>query len=182
MALFPLGILSAAGAGGVAPIPDFDLLETQILGSTQASVVFSSLGAYSPTYKHLQLRVVYTDSSSASNLRFNGDSGSNYSIHQLFADGTSTGSGGASSQTSLFLPITTNSSTEFGAYITDILDFSSTTKNKTVKSFGGFATAGGYILIRSGAYLSTSAVTSISIIGVGGLLTGSRFSLYGIKG
>jgi hypothetical protein len=182
MTLSALGIFSAAGAGGVAPAISYDLLETQILGSSQSAVVFSSLGAYSPTYRHLQLRVVYTDSSSASNLRFNGDSGSNYSIHQLFADGSSTGSGGASSQTSLFLPITTNSSTQFGAYTTDILDFSSTTKNKTVKSFGGFATSGGYVLMRTGAYLSTTAVTSISIIGVGGLLTGSRFSLYGIKG
>ena len=182
MALFPLGILSAAGAGGGAFASDYDLLETQILGSTQASVVFSSLGAYSPTYKHLQLRVVYTDSSSASNLRFNGDSGSNYSIHQLFGDGSSTGSGGATSQTSLFLPITTNSSTQFGSYITDILDFGSTTKNKTVRSLGGFSSTGPYSLMRAGAYLSATAITSITILGVGGLLTGSRFSLYGIKG
>lgn len=181
MTLSALGIFSAAGAGGVAA-GDYDLLETQILGSTQASVVFSSLGAYSPTYKHLQLRVVYADSSNASTLRLNGDTGSNYSMHQLFGDGGSVGSGGATSQTSIFLPLTTNLSNQFGAYITDILDFGSTTKNTTIKSLGGYSSTGPYIMIRSGAYLSTSAITSITITGAGGLLAGSRFSLYGIKG
>jgi hypothetical protein len=80
------------------------------------------------------------------------------------------------------LPLTTNLSNQYGAYITDILDFGSTTKNKTIKSLGGYASTGPYIMIRSGAYLSTSAVTSITITGAGGFLAGSRFSLYGIKG
>jgi hypothetical protein len=178
---FPLGILSAAGAA-VVDTGAYELISSTILGGTAASVTFSSLGDYSSTYKHLQLRVVYADSSSSSTLRFNADTGSNYSMHQLYGDGSSVGSNGNSSQTSIFLPLTTNLSNQYGAYITDILDFGSTTKNKTIKSLGGYASTGPYIMIRSGAYLSTSAVTSITITGAGGLLAGSRFSLYGIKG
>jgi hypothetical protein len=56
---FPLGILSAAGAGGGGPLAsDYELISTQILTSPQSSITFSSLGTYSSTYKHLQVRAV----------------------------------------------------------------------------------------------------------------------------
>ena len=45
---FGLGFFATAGAGAAG---SFDLLETQVLGSAQASVTFSSLGTYS-NYKH----------------------------------------------------------------------------------------------------------------------------------
>jgi hypothetical protein len=54
---FPLGILSAAGAGG-GVAGDYELISSEILGTTAASVTFSSLGDYSSTYKHLQIRAV----------------------------------------------------------------------------------------------------------------------------
>jgi hypothetical protein len=50
---FPLGILSAAGAGG-GVAGDYELISSEILGTTAASVTFSSLGDYAPpisTYK-----------------------------------------------------------------------------------------------------------------------------------
>jgi hypothetical protein len=189
MALFPLGILSAAGAGGVAG--DYELIETQILGSAQASVVFSSLGTYSSTYKHLQIRVVARAAAAVSNeslrVRLNGDSGSNYSFHQLFGNGSSVGSSGSTSQTgaSVILVAGDNdASSIFGAGVVDILDAYSTTKNKTLRGFSGNMPGAGLVLLRSSAYLSTSSTTSITLTSetAANLMTGSRFSLYGIKG
>lgn len=45
---FPLGILSAAGAGGVVA-GDYELISTQILAATTNSVTFTSLGDFAST-------------------------------------------------------------------------------------------------------------------------------------
>ena len=64
----------------------------------------------------------------------------------------------------------------------DILD-PYATKNKTVRSLSG--NSGGsdsQVRLMSSAWLNTTSVTSITILGDGGdLVSGSRFSLYGIK-
>jgi hypothetical protein len=72
----------------------------------------------------------------------------------------------------------------FSGTIIDILDFSSTSKNKTVRALSGFAQGSGQeLMIASGFWNSTNALTSIEIsTGNANLVANSRFSLYGIKG
>jgi hypothetical protein len=189
MALFPLGILSAAGAVGPAIIPDYELIESQILTGTEASVTFSNLNTYSSSFKHLQIRAVARTAGSYSDIAFivrlNGDTGSNYSVHYLVGNGSSVSSVGAASNTSMnFYGIAGNSQASgvFGAGIIDILDYSSTTKNKTLRAITG--TGATKISLGSGAYFNTAAITSVNIAaeGTGSWLAGSRFSIYGIKG
>jgi len=80
----------------------------------------------------------------------------------------------------------TASANVFGASIFDILDFSSTSKNTTARASTGLLTGSttNLIELNSGAHFNTSAVTSLKIQDLTGnnLVTGSRFSLYGIKG
>jgi hypothetical protein len=187
MALFPLGILSAAGEAAGA----FELITTEILGSSQASVVFSNLGDYSSTYKHLQLRLIARSNGpsgdDALRLRFNADSGSNYSWHQLLGNGSSVNSNAATSQTGTYpAQIAANlaAANIFGGGVIDILDPYSTSKNTTVRGLSGTTGGSNVIMLRSGAWLNTASITSITLNGVdgGNLLAGSRFSLYGIKG
>jgi hypothetical protein len=71
--------------------------------------------------------------------------------------------------------------------IMDVHDYASTTKNKTMRSFGGsdgadyFVT--GTVGLLSGLWMNTNAITSITIaLGAGNYSTNSKFSLYGIKG
>ena len=190
---FPLGILSAAGAGGVAAVSDYDLLETYTLGSSQTSITFSSLGTYSPTYKHLQIRFVArsdrNQNADSSLMRFNGDTGSNYSWHSLrVADTSSVASEAATSQSYMRSGRTSSDTTTasvFAASIIDILDPYSTSKNTTIRYFDGFmAATSNWIELGSGAWYNTSALTSITLDQVFGtnFVSGSRFSLYGIKG
>ena len=72
----------------------------------------------------------------------------------------------------------------FGSGVIDILDAYSTTKNKTIRSLNGLS--GGEVAIRlsSGTWRNTNAVTSITLFDGDGanLVTGSRFSIYGIRG
>jgi hypothetical protein len=187
--LIPFGVLSAAGAGGVAGA--YELIETTILGTNTSSVTFSSLATYASTYKHLQIRATGKTDRTASNtdfllLRFNGDTGSNYARHLLAGDGSVVVSGAGTSTTSISVERFAGNATTnfFGAAVIDILDAYSTTKNKTVRSLGGLAGDVNQITLNSGVYLNTSSTTSLTLAVGGGtnILTGSRFSLYGIKG
>jgi hypothetical protein len=189
MALFPLGILSAAGVSGFDS--DYELISTTILGTTTADVVFdvSSLGS---TYKHLQIRMVARGSGATTAIRdlfirLNANTGNNYSAHNLRGGGVSVSSTGAASlnviaQEPIFVG-NSNTANIFGAAIVDILDPFSTTKNTTVRTTTGFTAATSRVSLGSGAFYSTAAITSVTIFpDSDSILAGSRFSIYGIKG
>jgi hypothetical protein len=187
--LIPFGILSAAGAGVEG---DFELIESEILGSAASSVTFSNLGTYSSTYKHLQLRATVRSDRSGLTLdfgkiTFNGDSSSVYTTHQLYGDGSTVQSfAGINQAWTNFVRTTgaTAPANAFGAGVVDILDAYSTTKFKTIRNLGGVGASGGEINLASGLWRSTNSITSMTIAVGGGTnwLTGSRFSLYGIRG
>ena len=192
MTLSALGIFSAAGAGGVAAVSEYELIESTILTSSQASVTFSSLGTYSSTYKHLQIRFVArsdrNQNADSSFMRFNGDTGSNYSWHSLrVADTSAVASEAATAQSYMRsgrLASDTTTASVFAASIIDILDPYSTSKNTTIRYFDGFmAATSNWIELGSGAWYNTSALTSITLDQVFGtnFVSGSRFSLYGLK-
>jgi hypothetical protein len=120
-------------------------------------------------------------------ITFNSDTGSNYANHYLYGDGGGTGAGANSSQTSMqnwVMSTDAANTSVFGASVIDILDYSNTNKYKTLRSLGGFDNNGdGYIVLNSGLWQSTSAITSISITMNSGtsFKQYSSFALYGIK-
>jgi hypothetical protein len=153
----------------------------------QASVTFSSIPG---TYKHLQIRFLSRDVSSASyfTVQFNGDtSASNYTWHTLKGDGASATAGGATTGTfpGAVIDQAAGAGTSiFSAGIVDILDYANTSKNTTVRSFVGFdANGSGAINPQSSLWLNTAAITSITFIYNGGFNVDqySSFALYGIK-
>ena len=186
MSLIPFGFWAASGAGGGAGA--FDLLETTTLTSSASSVTFSGLGSYSD-YKHLQIRAVGRGDRSSSLadlwLRFNTDSGSNYAYHRLYGNGSSIGSSANTSQTKIqtgYVTGSTFTSGGFATVITDILDFSSASKNTTIRSMSGLAGTNNQVVLFSGLWNNTSAVTSIELLPeVNNLVAGTRISLMGIK-
>lgn len=181
--LIPLGILASSGGGAGG---SFELISTTTLGSTQASVTFD-VSTYASTYKHLQIRkMARADVSDwSSHIRFNSDTGSNYSWHQLGGDGSSVFSSAGTSQTQMLVgkqPVTSDAN-NFTADVIDILDPFVTTKNTTIRSFNGYAGTAPVVILRSGAWYNTAAVTSITVTQLSGnFVSGSRFSIYGIKG
>jgi len=168
--------------GGMFPIGVFTL------GSSSSSVTFSNIPQ---TYKHLEIRSVAKETSAANGsynlrIRFNGDSGANYTIHRLFGNGTSATSDAFTSTTSTIAGnVAANGfSNVQGAGICQILDYNSTGKLKTVKTLSGADTnsTDSYIFNTSGLWLSTSAITSITLItDATSLAAGSMFALYGVK-
>lgn len=186
--LLPLGILASAGGAVTA---DYNLISTQVLTSSVASVTFSSLNSAAAAYKHLQIRWTARSTNASltddGNFRINGDSGSNYAIHSLYGNGVSAASVNLTSQTQgaiYDLAAGNNASANiFGSGVLDLLDFQSTSKNKTLRILNGAKTQSNqYIHLSSGLWMSTAAVTSITLAATGNLVAGSRFSIYGLKG
>ena len=189
MSPITLGILAASGAGLPA---SYELITSSVLTSTAASVTFSNLGTAAAGYKHLQLRAVYASNTGGNGTyirtQLNGDTGSNYSNHYMVGQGSTVLSTGGSSQTAI--PISPYSSsvlsTQSDVVIADILNFNSTSKNKTFKVLSG-GPGYGSINLTSGSWYSIAAITSINLLAFsqGSPSTfgvGSRFSLYGIRG
>jgi hypothetical protein len=195
--LIPFGILSAAGAG-VEAGATYELIETKILSTATSSITFDSLATYASTYKHLQIRLAArtTNTRIEGNdviiIRLNGDTAANYSSHYLSGNGISMGSSAQTSVTSMQRgPQVSNNysaSNVFGAGIIDLLDAYSTTKNKTIRQLGGAPPASpateSVIGLGSGSWRNTNAVTSITLLSLfaADFTSGSRFSLYGIRG
>jgi hypothetical protein len=184
--LIPLGFL--AGSGGVQG--DFELIETYTLGSSQANVTFSNLNTYSSTYKHLQVRYTVRSTrtgfdSSGLAIRLNGDTGSNYASHVLRGNGTNVASGAATSTASPEIgnSIPASTANSFAAGVVDVLDPYSASKNTTVRNLGG-STTPAYVHLSSVLWNNTASITSIQFYDVtaANLFTGSRFSLYGVRG
>jgi len=175
-------------AGNSPALPsDYDLLETTILGSDTSSVDFTGLGSYS-NYKHLQIRVAARTDRATNfdfmEINFNGETaGANYYYHNLYGNGSSVVSGGAADSYEVGIIGAANSGTDiFGAAVIDILDFASTSKNTTVRSLSGVTGTSNYVQLGSVLWDSTSALTSITLDKIGSnFVTGSRFSLYGIR-
>jgi len=185
----PLGILAAAGARQAAGAT-FQLLESTVLTGSQASVSFTNLATkYSATYEHLQVRFAArsdrADNVDFVQMTFNGDTATNYSLHYVRGDGGSVSSLGLANQNFMwagFLGTANHSANIFAPGVIDVLDAFSTSKNKTVRSLGGVNANESNIGLFSGLWINTNAVTSITLDNYGSnYVTGSRFSLYGIK-
>ena len=124
-------------------------------------------------------------------MRINGDTGSNYAWHYLRGNGTSAVVSGQATISWIRLDgagvCAYTSSGIFGANIVDILDYASTSKNKTIRHFGGSdANTSGTqfrVSLSSGFINSTSTVTSVTILaGNTAFAAGCTFALYGITG
>jgi hypothetical protein len=175
--------------GSLAPvvIGDYDSIQTVTVGSGgSASVTFSSIPS---TYKHLQIRVIgkSTAAQSVGDLTFNSDTGSNYTYHSIYGDGSSAASEASTPRANIAsvvgLPIS-SSANVFAASVIDILDYANTNKNKTVRALVAEDRNGaGYFALVSGSWMNTAAITSITITArTASIGQYSSFALYGIKG
>jgi hypothetical protein len=179
-----LGITSSA----IKTFGEYDLLETALVETATPSVLFNNLDIYFGKYKHLQLKAVTKmEGSGVGNfiIRVNEDVGTNYSYHRLEGNGTSVSSASGINRSSLLMGNTQNQTNAFTMSVIDVLDFSSTSKTKTFKSFtGGHTTSYAQLGIYSSQWRSTSPITQLMCLVENGSSwsSGSRFSIYGFKG
>jgi len=150
------------------------------LSSTQATVTFSNIPN---TYRDLRLIISAATSANSNNIfRLNGDSGNNYVGIYATGNGTSP-STGTEGGTFMNLDSSAFTTTVVGEtnHLWEINDYSATDKHKTI--LGRTNRAAGAVDMHVGRWVSTSAVTSITLLPYTGGYTwsaGSTFALYGI--
>jgi hypothetical protein len=181
------GGLSAFGFGAF-PGGDFESIATVTVGSGGASSIeFTSIDQ---SYQHLQVRgMIMNLSGPGSNqwpwYRLNGDTSTNYACHSLHGNGSGVSTPGqAPSFSGIYQQGQTYESTTAPfAIVSDILDYSSTTKNTVVRTLAGQDLNGsGSVTIASGLWLNTAAVTTINFSYASYTIGQySTLALYGIK-
>ena len=169
----------------------YEKIATNTLGSNQASITFSSIsGAYTDLILISYVRDTRVGTTYAfPQLRFNSDTGSNYSDTTMYGGGTSAAtyrSGGTGIQYGEAVGAA-QAAGNYAPFITHLQNYSNSTTYKTILTrFNNAAGSSGQLLAGAQVALwrSTSAITSITILGDQGtpsnLATGSTFTLYGI--
>ena len=186
-----IGIIASSG-GAAAAASSYESIATTTVGSGGSSTIsFTSIPS---TYTHLQVRGIGRVSATGSGtetllMRFNTDTTANYSVHNVYGNGTSASAGGAANTTSIGIydmPRTGELANSFGSFVIDILDYGNTNKYKTSRALAGMDTNGNtyaYIGLYSGNWRNTNAITQIDLTSSGGnFVQYSSFALYGIKG
>jgi hypothetical protein len=185
-----LNNIAAIMGGGAAAVGDYQSIQTYTLSSNTATITFSSIPA---TYTHLQLRLLarsdYAGASEDARMQINSQtSTSYYTNHVVYGDGASALTDYDVNSVAGFnvkrLPAATSTASVFGGIVIDILDYTNTSKNKTLRSLGGWdANGSGRINLSSYLFTSTAAVSSITMTLSTGAnyVANSTFALYGIN-
>ena len=158
----------------------YEPLATTTLGSAQSSVTFSSIsGSYTDLV--LVFSVKANTAALNSGVRFNSDTGSNYSNTTLEANGSSVGSQRHTNVDFIRTDAYSNPTTStFSFKIVHINNYSNSTTYKTALVRSGDSSTGVDAVV--GLWRNTAAITSVNIYARNdSFASGSIFTLYGIK-
>jgi hypothetical protein len=189
-----LGIIASQNYVRIPPT-SYESIQTVSVGAGGSSAItFSSIPQ---TFKHLQIRFIARSGTGQTQdiigLRINTDTTtSNYVSHRIAADGTNKvsaaqASGSYSSSWSGYATGSDAAASMFGAGVIDLLDYTSTNKNKVGRTLSGDSqnnTTDSQIIFGSTLYLSTNAISTITLVSIftTGFVQNSHFALYGIQG
>jgi len=186
-----LGILASGMSGNLwQPSKDFDSIATVTVSTAVSSISFTSIPS---TYRHLQVRYLCRSTrattSDSIGMQLNTDTGSNYARSYLNGDGATAGAGASTSATQMTVAMSAaanNTASVFAGGVIDILDYTSTNKNKTIRTLSGIDNNGdGTVQFGSGLWFATpAAVTSILFnvqSGSANFVTYTQFALYGVR-
>jgi hypothetical protein len=164
----------------------YEPIATQTLGSTAGSVTFSSIPS---TYTDL---IVVTSPTATNNnydigIRFNSDTGSNYSMTCMVfnADNSANPQSTRETNVSSIRSNTNINNTIPNPFVLQIQNYANTTTFKSTLSRTAVPSGGYGLGATVGLWRSTSAINEITFVLLGGGSTtykvGSVFTLYGIK-
>jgi hypothetical protein len=155
--------------------PTYVLLNQITLAATSPSVTFSSIAQ---SYSDLILVGIGSNSADTDlALRFNGDTGTNYSGVRMFGSGS--GSGSSSADTGKTFAEIGGVNTSIGDFRVQIMDYSATDKHKTALTRG--SKTGSYVVAWANRWASNTAIYSVTLYPVSGSFQiGATFSLYGV--
>jgi hypothetical protein len=164
-------------------MPAMTALANLTVTGSPTSITFS---AFAATYRDLY--IVCSANTPGNNafyqVRFNGDTGANYSIMAQYGQGSATTANFQGFTLTSISPVGSSANSELGStrlafFAVDILDYSQTNKKKVAMSRS--ASSGNSINSWVGTWHNTAAITSVVIFpSAGAFTTGNTFTLYGV--
>jgi hypothetical protein len=157
-------------------------LRTETVATATNTITFSLSGISGYTDLVLVANTIIASGSGfpECSLRFNSDTGSNYSNTYLLGTGSAAISGRGSNFTYADCGYLSANSGNPNTRIINIMNYANTTTNKTVISRGS-SDNGAQVIAYANLWRNTAAITSITIFTqTGNYAVGSTFSLYGI--
>lgn len=187
-----LGIIASSRLTA-APNSYESIATVTVGGGGAANIEFTSIPA---TYTHLQIRSINqsnraTYSRDEFAMRFNSDTGTNYSWHAIYGSVSTISAQKETTVSRILGQDCVGANGYWGNAVIDILDYKNTNKYKTVRFLAALGTnnAGvdgynGALVFTSGNWRNTNAITSITIAPTSGSAWNqyTQFALYGIKG
>lgn len=170
------------------PTKTYKPIATTTLSTTQTTITFSSIpSTYTDIVLVISGRGTRTSAAIVDGfIRFNNDSGSNYSTTHLYGDGSSAGSDRATNKTEAYMgywfPTANTTSGIFSATTIHIQNYSNATTYKTLMSKdGNLSNTNGLPGTSVSLWRSTSAINRVDLfLSPNDWATGSTFTLYGI--
>jgi hypothetical protein len=163
------------------------LIESKTLGTAQASIEFTSIPqTFTDLLLVFSMRADVGATYVNTAIRFNSDSGSNYSYRMLYGLGSGSGLNAAETQTSLRYVYSTGTvatSNTFGNAQVYIPNYTgSTAKSVSMDSVSENNATEAIQALTNGLWSGTAAITTLTLTTQAGpnLLAGSTASLYGI--
>ena len=156
------------------PTPTYDLIASNVLTSSAATVTFSSIGS---SYRDL---IVVADCILATGdfvrMIVNSDTGANSPNVQMFGDGGGTGNSNTATN---YFPMNADQSATRVLGIVQILDYAQTDKHKPLLIRSN---ANSEVTATAGRWANTAAITSVQFNTAfsNQFQSGSRFYLYGL--
>jgi hypothetical protein len=155
------------------PTNTYVALDTKTIGTAVSSVTFSPI-----PQGYTDLVLVHTGTANTGQdvyIRFNGDTGSNYSRTLLFGNGSTAGSGRDVNASLIYFNY---QDTTQSTAIAHIMNYANSTTNKTVLSRENPVNVASAAI--AGLWRNTAAITSITVGCSGTLSVGSTLTIYGI--
>jgi len=154
----------------------YEPIATTTLSSSVANVTFSSIAS---TYTDLYLVISdYGNVTVGTDIfmRFNSDSGTNYSVTFMYGTGSSALSSRTTNASGIRLGYNDNYSPMLRV---NIMNYSNSTTNKTILSRDD--SASNVTEATVGLWRSTAAINTVTILASSGNLNAGTYTLYGIK-
>jgi hypothetical protein len=157
----------------------YEPIASQTVGTATPSITFSSL-PQNYTDLILVINGSFSSTDNSYGLRFNGDTGNNYSTTTLYGDGT--GSGATFRTTSVNKLYVGRANTSNSTSIIQIQNYSNASTYKTTLSRGG---SSDIVMTTVGTWQSTSAINSLTIAhydfsSTPTIAAGSTLTIYGV--
>ena len=159
----------------------YEPIASTTLGSATNNIEFASI---SSAYTDLRLVFQFRSTTGAclASLRFNNDSGTNYSVTYLNADGSSVTSSRATNDDNIGSQVANLSTNNWGFITYDIFSYAGSTYKTVLYGKNYDQNGSGNVTREVGLWRNTAAITTIDLVsGANQFAAGSTATLFGIK-